>query len=198
MCVDVGSTFTKAVLVDLVDGALLATAAHPTTLPGLAGHTDVLDGVAAVRDAVFADAGLPTQAARAAELLLCSSAGGGLRLAVVGYERVVTAEAGHRVALSAGGKVVHVASGTLDAEGVAALRASQPDIVLLVGGTDGGNADVLVHNAAVCYAVDTLQLTDAALDTTLAVNVRAPHVLTAALAPAMAQRGHGSIVMIGS
>jgi len=147
VCVDVGSTFTKAVLVDLADGALLATAAHPTTLPGLAGHTDVLDGVAAVRDAVFADAGMAPRTVRAAELLLCSSAGGGLRLAVVGYERVVTAEAGHRVALSAGGKVVHVASGMLDAEGVAALRASRPDIVLLVGGTDGGNADVLVRNA---------------------------------------------------
>ena len=38
----------------------------------------------------------------------------GLRLAVVGYEREVTAEAGHRVGLSAGAKVVHVSAGTLD------------------------------------------------------------------------------------
>ena len=30
---------------------------------------------------------------------------------------------------------------------VAALRAADPDLVLLVGGTDGGNADVLLHNA---------------------------------------------------
>ena len=30
---------------------------------------------------------------------------------------------------------------------VAALRAASPDLVLLVGGTDGGNADVLLHNA---------------------------------------------------
>ena len=30
---------------------------------------------------------------------------------------------------------------------VAALRAAAPDLVLLVGGTDGGNADVLLHNA---------------------------------------------------
>ena len=147
MCVDVGSTFTKAVLVDLADGALLASAAHPTTVPGLSGSTDVLDGVAAVRDAAVAAAGVAPGAARDAALLVCSSAGGGLRLAVVGYERVVTAEAGHRVALSAGGKVVHVASGSLDASGVAQLRASRPDVVLLVGGTDGGNGEVLVHNA---------------------------------------------------
>ena len=81
------------------------------------------------------------------EVLACSSAGGGLRLAVVGYEREVTAEAGHRVGLSAGAKVVHVASGPMTGADVAALRAAAPDLVLLVGGTDGGNADVLLHNA---------------------------------------------------
>jgi NAD(P)-dependent dehydrogenase (short-subunit alcohol dehydrogenase family) len=62
----------------------------------------------------------------------------------------------------------------------------------------GGRVDVLVHNAAVCVPVDTLALTDAQLETTLQVNVRAPHVLTAALAPAMAERGSGAIVVIGS
>ncbi|HEX2808737.1 MAG TPA: glutamate mutase L, partial [Kineosporiaceae bacterium] len=138
LCVDVGSTFTKAALVDPDDGALLATAAHPTTL-----HTDVLDGVAAVRAEVEARAG-----ALAGEVLACSSAGGGLRIAVVGYERVVTAEAGSRVALTAGGRVVHVHAGLLDAAGLAALRAAAPDVVLLVGGTDGGNDDVVLHNAA--------------------------------------------------
>ena len=51
---------------------------------------------------------------------MCSSAGGGLRLAVVGYEREVTAEAGHRVGLSAGAKVVHVASGPMNGSDLAA------------------------------------------------------------------------------
>lgn len=62
----------------------------------------------------------------------------------------------------------------------------------------GGHLDAVVHNAALCPAVDTLSLTDTDLDDTLAVNIRAPHVLTAALAPAMAARGHGAIVVIGS
>jgi uncharacterized protein (TIGR01319 family) len=44
--------------------------------------------------------------------------------------------------------VVHVAAGRLDGAGVAALRAAKPDVVLLVGGTDGGDADTLLHNAA--------------------------------------------------
>jgi hypothetical protein len=78
---------------------------------------------------------------------VCSSAGGGLRLAVVGYEALVTAEAGHRVGLSAGAQVVHVAAGPLNGAGVAALRASRPDVILLVGGTDGGDGAVLLHNA---------------------------------------------------
>jgi NAD(P)-dependent dehydrogenase (short-subunit alcohol dehydrogenase family) len=62
----------------------------------------------------------------------------------------------------------------------------------------GGRVDVLVHNAGLCPPVDTPGLSDADLDATLAVNVRAPHVLTAALAPAMAGRGSGAIVVVGS
>jgi hypothetical protein len=44
--------------------------------------------------------------------------------------------------------VVHVASGRLDGAAVAGVRAARPDVVLLVGGTDGGDAEVLLHNAA--------------------------------------------------
>ena len=61
-----------------------------------------------------------------------------------------------------------------------------------------GRVDVLVHNAALCPPVDTPGLSDADLEATMAVNVRAPHVLTAAIAPAMADRGTGAIVVIGS
>jgi len=136
LAVDFGSTFTKAALVDVVDGRLVGTASAPTTA-----GTDVLDGYRAVRDQL---AGLGA----ADDVVACSSAGGGLRLAVVGYEREVTAEAGHRVGLSAGARVAHVASGALDGAEVKALRQSRPDIVLLVGGTDGGNAEVLLHNAS--------------------------------------------------
>lgn len=138
ICADIGSTYTKAALVDLDSGALLATASHRTTL-----DTDIMDGLDAVRAAVAELS--PT--ARVEQVLVCSSAGGGLRLAVVGYERAITAEAGHRVGLSAGARVVHVAAGRLDRAAVAALLHATPDVVLLVGGTDGGNTDVLAHNA---------------------------------------------------
>jgi len=62
----------------------------------------------------------------------------------------------------------------------------------------GGAVDVLINNAGIYPATLTEQLPDADLDAMLAVNVRAPHVLVAELAPAMAERGSGVIVNIGS
>lgn len=138
VCADVGSTFTKVFLVDPGSGRLVATAEHRTTV-----DSDVLRGL----DAAIAAAAGSVGPIEVASADVCSSAGGGLRLAVVGYERLVTAEAGHRVGLSAGAKVVHVAAGPLDRAGLDALRAARPDVILLVGGTDGGDADVLRHNA---------------------------------------------------
>jgi uncharacterized protein (TIGR01319 family) len=142
-CVDFGSTFTKAALVAVDDGRLLATASHRTTL-----DSDVLDGWDACRVRLAEE----HADARHAEVLACSSAGGGLRIAVVGNEDLVTAEAGRRVALSSGGRVVHVASGTPDGE---ALRQAAPDVVLLVGGTDHGNAEVLLSSAKALAHIDT-------------------------------------------
>lgn len=129
LCLDVGSTWTKGALV-APDGTLAGVAQHRTTPP------EVMAGVAAVTEALPA----------ATHTLACSSAGGGLRLAVVGQERLVSAEAGRRVALSAGAKVVYVSAGELST--VHELRASRPDVLLLVGGTDGGDEKVLLHNAS--------------------------------------------------
>jgi uncharacterized protein (TIGR01319 family) len=140
VCVDFGSTFTKAVLVDLDAGRVVAQASHPTTLPGVAGWTDVLEGYDACLEALVA------QDPRAADagVLACSSAGGGLRIAVVGNEELVTAEAGRRVALSSGGKVVSVVA---MADGGDLTDLGEPDVVLLTGGTDGGNSEVLLAAA---------------------------------------------------
>ena len=137
-CVDFGSTFTKAALVEVPTGRLVATATHRTTI-----DTDVIDGWDACR-AALAEA---DPRAESAEVLACSSAGGGLRIAVVGNEELVTAEAGRRVALSSGGRVVHMVAGGLPWAGLAELRSAKPDVLLLVGGTDGGNAEVLLSCA---------------------------------------------------
>jgi len=139
-CVDFGSTFTKAALVDVDDGRLVGTATHASTL-----DTDVLEGWEACRESLAK----LHPAAAGADVLACSSAGGGLRIGVVGNEELVTAEAGRRVALSSGGRVVHVASGDLRRPGaLGALADADPDVILLVGGTDHGNSEALLSAAS--------------------------------------------------
>jgi uncharacterized protein (TIGR01319 family) len=170
VCADVGSTYTKVAVVDLDAGELAGRADHPTTT-----GDDVLRGLDAAVAAACAGLG---RAAADAPWYVCSSAGGGLRLAVVGYEPLITARAGHRVGLSAGARVVHVAAGRLDAAAVRALRADRPDLVLLVGGTDGGDADVLRHNA------DRLARARLRLPVVVAGNADARDDVTAALAAA--------------
>ncbi len=135
LCVDFGSTYTKAALVDADRCALVGTASHATTL-----ETDILDGLDACRNSL---APLTKQYDQVS-VLGCSSAGGGLLIGVVGSEELVTVEAGRRVALSSGGRVGPVSYGLVD---VCLLRAAAPDVVLLVGGTDGGDAEVLLDNA---------------------------------------------------
>lgn len=74
------------------------------------------------------------------------------------------------------------------------IRAFARDATALLG----GRVDILVNNAGIYPATPTVDLPDADLDAMLAVNIRAPHVLVAALAPAMTERGGGAIVNIGS
>ncbi|AEA27325.1 glutamate mutase L [Pseudonocardia benzenivorans] len=136
VCLDVGSAWTKAVLVRS-DGTIQGFAEHPTTT------ADVLAGVDAAVGAVTAAArahGEPT-------VLASSSAGGGLRLVVIGTDALAATEAGHRVARSAGARVVHVHAGALSAEDVRVVRGHRPGALLLIGGADGDDPAVLLHNA---------------------------------------------------
>ena len=60
------------------------------------------------------------------------------------------------------------------------------------------DADVLVANAALPASGHLLDLSQAQIDTMIAVDLRAPIALTRALAPGMAARGHGHIVLMSS
>lgn len=140
VCLDVGSTWTKAALVG-PDGSLVGFAEHPTT------RHDVLEGVDAAVRGVSATMSRAGHREREPELLACSSAGGGLRMAVVGSERLAATEIGHRVATSAGARVVHVHGGPLEPPDVRLLRSARPGVVLLVGGADGDDPAALLHNA---------------------------------------------------
>lgn len=85
-----------------------------------------------------------------------------------------------------GGRARFVAADLSDPAGVAALAAA------------AGDVDVLVNNAGFSWFGPTDQLDDATFDELFAANVRGAYRLVAALAPGMAERGHGSIVSVDS
>ncbi|MGH9097491.1 MAG: SDR family NAD(P)-dependent oxidoreductase, partial [Acidimicrobiales bacterium] len=61
-----------------------------------------------------------------------------------------------------------------------------------------GPIDVLVNNAASAARLATVDTDAGLIDDMLAVNVRAPLLLIAALIPAMTERGGGSIINLSS
>lgn len=141
LLIDFGSTFTKLRAVDLDGCCLAASAQAPSTV-----SSDVNAGLdAALAQLGRALGGLPRFDYR----LASSSAAGGLRMATVGLVRELTAEAARQAALGAGAKLVGSFAYRLVAADVRRLVELEPDLLLLCGGTDGGNSEVIVHNARV-------------------------------------------------
>lgn len=145
LLLDVGSTHTKAVAVDVANEELLATAASQTTV-----ETDVREGIRAAAARIADATGHELTDFDAVHG--SSSAAGGLRLVAVGLVPDLTARAANYAAASAGAKVVDVFSYGLSRAEIDNIRSANPDIILLAGGTDGGNEDVLLENASALAA----------------------------------------------
>jgi NAD(P)-dependent dehydrogenase (short-subunit alcohol dehydrogenase family) len=62
----------------------------------------------------------------------------------------------------------------------------------------GGGVDVLVNNAGIYPGDSTADTNERTFDEVFAVNVKAPFFLTAAIAPAMAETGGGTVINLGS
>lgn len=139
LLIDFGSTYTKVTAVDLDAEELLGTAGAYTTV-----QTDIGEGLA---EAV---AQLEEQTGKLefAERFACSSAAGGLRMVTSGLVPELTAEAAKQASLGAGAKVIGVYSYQLTEDDLQAIEQSRPDIILLTGGTDGGNTECILYNAA--------------------------------------------------
>ena len=111
--------------------------------------------------------------------------------------------AGARVALVARDQVALLAvAGGLDHEPLvvaADLRRPEAPAVVAEQALAGlGRVDVLVNNAAAAVRLSIADTGSAVIDEMLAVNVRAPLLLIAALVPAMVEHGGGSIVNLSS
>jgi uncharacterized protein (TIGR01319 family) len=140
LLIDFGSTYTKLRAVDLGARRILATAQGPSTVT-----SDVTIGLNLALAALESKlGGLPKFAHR----LASSSAAGGLRMVTIGLVKELTAEAARQAALGAGAKLVGAFAYRLTASDLVAIENLAPDIILLAGGTDGGNGDVVRHNGA--------------------------------------------------
>ena len=72
------------------------------------------------------------------------------------------------------------------------------DLVEWATEAGGGHVDILINNAGVALLGPSSAATEAEFDETFALNVKVPFFLVASLAPAMAERGWGSIVNIST
>lgn len=86
---------------------------------------------------------------------LSSSAAGGLRIAVSGLTPTLSTKVGTEIALGAGGVVAFSASGRITDADVEAVTRSRPGLVLVCGGTDGGDRDTVLANVAALAGVPT-------------------------------------------
>lgn len=139
LLIDIGSTYTKVTAVDLETVELKAKSQAATTVA-----EDVNIGINKALEELKA---MGIDPAKAKYKLACSSAAGGLKMVAVGLVPELTTEAAKRAALGAGAKVGHVFCYELADDELDQIARYSPDIILLAGGTDGGNKDVIIYNA---------------------------------------------------
>ena len=90
---------------------------------------------------------------------------------------------------AAGGSADFVAADLGDEQSVRALAAGAIE-------AGGGHVDILVNSGGIFPFGATADTQSDQIDEVFAVNVKAPYLLVAALAPAMAERGHGAIINV--
>ena len=135
---DIGSTYTKLTAINLTKQAVEGTAMAFTTI-----QTDVMEGFSAALQALEQKIGRFDYD----ELFCCSSAAGGLKMIALGLVPELTAKAARLAAASAGAKVVKTYAFELSKAEQQEIEEIHPDLVLLCGGTDGGNKEVIITNA---------------------------------------------------
>jgi uncharacterized protein (TIGR01319 family) len=161
---DCGSTTTKAIMIEEVDGVYRQThrGEAPTTVeePFADVTVGVVNAVTELQELsgrrLIADDGTIIRRDSIDDADGCdiyistSSAGGGLQMMVAGVVREMTAASAKRAALGAGAIVMDVIASNdkrKPYEQIQRIRELRPDMVLLSGGTDGGNTTQVVQLA---------------------------------------------------
>ncbi len=134
---DIGSTFTKLTAVDVDGRRIVGTAKAFTTI-----ETNVLEGYEAALAELRGQCGRLEFTKKVAS----SSAAGGLKMIAVGLVPDLTVQAARLATANAGAKILKTYAYELSRDEVAEIAAAKPDMILLSGGIDGGNKDVILHN----------------------------------------------------
>ena len=168
LATDCGSTTTKAILIELIDGEyrLRFRGEAPTTVE--APFEDVTKGVLNAVMEVEELSGrtlldgdnimTPQNNGNGVDVYVStSSAGGGLQMMVAGVVKSMTGESAERAALGAGSIVMDVMAsndGRLPHEKIARIRQLRPDMILLSGGIDGGTISHVVELSEILAAAN--------------------------------------------
>ncbi|MBT5137359.1 MAG: methylaspartate mutase [Phycisphaerae bacterium] len=162
LATDCGSTTTKAILIEKVDGEYRQTyrGEAPTTVEKpfanvTIGVTNSVTEIAELADRKLTnDDGTIKQPAADGDgcdlYISTSSAGGGLQMMVAGVIAEMTAASAKRAALGAGAIVMDVISSNdkrRPHEQIQRIRELRPDMILISGGTDGGTTEKVVQLA---------------------------------------------------
>lgn len=162
LATDCGSTTTKAILIQKVDGVYRQThrGEAPTTVeePFADVTIGVVNAITEIQEIanrrLIDDQGQIIRPATEHEgcdiYISTSSAGGGLQMMVAGVVREMTAESAKRAALGAGAIVMDVIASNdkrRPHEQIKRIRELRPDIMLISGGIDGGTTTHVVQIA---------------------------------------------------
>ncbi|MCH7545471.1 MAG: glutamate mutase L [Planctomycetes bacterium] len=162
LATDCGSTTTKAILIQKLEGVYRQThrGEAPTTVeePFADVTMGVINSVTEVEELsgrkLVDESGRIIQPASGDEgcdiYISTSSAGGGLQMMVAGVVAEMTAASAKRAALGAGAIVMDVISANdkrKPHEQINRIRELRPDMILVSGGTDGGNTTQVVQIA---------------------------------------------------
>jgi len=143
LTIEIGSTITKVNgFLQSQHGSLVQVAQGfaPTSIA----QGDVMPGVEQALQQVKNGS---TAIESEAEVFINSSAAGGLRMTVHGLTYSMTARAAREAALGAGAIIKKVTAGLLDEYELAEIREIHPNIILLAGGVDYGEKDIVLENA---------------------------------------------------
>ncbi|MGY8782910.1 MAG: glutamate mutase L [Fidelibacterota bacterium] len=168
LATDCGSTTTKAILIEHINGQYRLTfrGEAPTTVE--APFEDVTKGVLNAVMEIEELSGkkiidgeeiiTPTKDGEGVDIYIStSSAGGGLQMMVAGVVKSMSGESAERAALGAGSIVMDVMAsndGRLPHEKIKRIRDLRPDMILLSGGIDGGTVSHVVELAEILAAAN--------------------------------------------